>query len=336
MTSQMNDERPSRRWKKLMPFVVLGCTALAFGATLFKPSGADAPVVPVRVVNSYPHDPQSFCQGLVMHKGALLEGTGHYGKSRLRLVEAETGTLQADVPLAANEFGEGVTVWENTILQLTWKRGYLITYDAETLQRTGTVSLRKIDSSLRQGWGITHDGTNLIISDGSAILRIVDPKTYRLKRRLRVRDGRRLLDDLNELEFVNGEIFAQNLDVCLTDLLESLRAGTWRPGPYHRFTVRDLGLVRQHLVDSEYGQRLDSDGSPIPGTGRRRCRSYVNAYLCNGGVIMPRYGVREDGLARELFQDRFPGRRVVDVPIPSIAIGGGGIHCITQQEPRWP
>lgn len=64
------------------------------------------------------------------------------------------------------------------------------------------------------------------------------------------------------------------------------------------------------------------------------CRSYVNAYICNGGVIMPKYGVREDGLAREMFEDSLPGRRVVEVSIPSIAIGGGGIHCITQQQPK--
>ena len=194
-------------WRRIMPIVILLSAGAALGTMLF-PSDAGAPVQPVRVVNSYPHDARSFSQGLVMHKGGILEGTGHYGESRLRLLDVETGTPSVDIPLPANEFGEGVTVWQNTILQLTWKRGYIIQYDANTMARIGTIPLRRIDSSLRQGWGITHDGTNLIISDGSQILRFVDPTTFRLRKRIRVRDGRQYVPKLNELEFINGEIFA--------------------------------------------------------------------------------------------------------------------------------
>ncbi len=189
-----------------MPIALLLAAAAALGTSML--SSGIAPVHVVRLVNSYPHDPSSFSQGLVVYKGGILEGTGHYGESRLRLIDIESGRLSVDVPLPNDEFGEGVTVWQDTILQLTWKKGYIITYDAETMKRTGTIPLRRIDSSLRQGWGITHDGTNLIISDGSAILRFVDPKTFRLRKRLRVRDGRQTITKLNELEFVNGEIFA--------------------------------------------------------------------------------------------------------------------------------
>lgn len=196
-----------------MPLAVLLIAATAVGASMLAPAttpnpAPKAPIHAVRIINTFPHDPTSFSQGLVVHGGKLLEGTGHYNQSRLRLVNLQTGQPDVDIQLPGDVFGEGVTVWKNTIIQLTWKNGYLITYDATTFKRTGTISLRDIDPTLREGWGITHDGTNLIISDGSATLRIVDPQTFRAIRRLRVKDGYRSLSQLNELEFVNGQIFA--------------------------------------------------------------------------------------------------------------------------------
>lgn len=197
-------------WKRLMPVAVLVAAVLALGAMLFGPgeSSAAAPVRVVRLVKTFPHDPKSFCQGLVVHNGAILEGTGHYRESRLRLVALETGKPTVDAPLQDNEFGEGITVWGNTIVQLTWKVGYIIMWDATTMQRRGTYPLKKIDPGLREGWGITHDGKHLIISDGSSTLRFVEPSTMKLVKTLRVKDGRRYVSKLNELEFVNGEIFA--------------------------------------------------------------------------------------------------------------------------------
>lgn len=192
-----------------MPIAILLAACIAVGGTLLS-SGAPSttPVIDVQIVNAFPHDTTSFCQGLVVFNGALLEGTGQYEHSRLRLVDLESGRPSVDIALPDNVFGEGVTVWENTILQLTWKNGYLITYDAKTFQKNGYVELKKIDPSLYEGWGITHDGQHLIISDGSATLRYVDPKTFRLVKRVQVKDGRRSVSKLNELEFVNGEIFA--------------------------------------------------------------------------------------------------------------------------------
>ncbi len=195
-----------------MPLAVLLVAAVAAGATIMVPASAPAtpraPVKRVTVVKAYPHDATSFSQGLVVHDGKLLEGTGHYYKSRLRLVDLQTGKPSVDIKLPDDVFGEGVTVWKNTIIQLTWKNGYLITYDASTFERTGNVSVRDIDPTMREGWGITHDGTHLYISDGTSTLRIVDPATFRTVKRLRVKDGFRSLSQLNELEFVNGEIFA--------------------------------------------------------------------------------------------------------------------------------
>ncbi len=192
-----------------MPLAVLLIAVVAAGASWLAPaSSAGAPVEPVKVVHAYPHDKTSFCQGLVVHNGKILEGTGHYNQSRLRAVDLLTGKPDIDIALPGDVFGEGITVWENTIIQLTWKNGYLITYDGTTFERTGTVPMKQIDSTLREGWGITHNGTHLIISDGSSTLRLVDPQTFRVVKRLRVKDGFRSVSQINELEFVNGEIFA--------------------------------------------------------------------------------------------------------------------------------
>lgn len=208
--SEIQDMPPLPSWSRLVPLFVLVVAAVAAGAAMLSPgvSTAAAPVQTVRLVNTFPHDRSSFCQGLVVLNGAILEGTGQYKRSRLRLVDLPTGKPTVDVALPGNVFGEGVTVWKNKILQLTWKNGYLITYDSGTLQRTGSVQYRTIDRRLYEGWGITHNGTHLIISDGSSTLRFVDPETFRMVRRLRVKDGFRGVSKLNELEYVNGEILA--------------------------------------------------------------------------------------------------------------------------------
>ncbi len=171
-------------------------------------ASAGPPSQPVEVVKTYPHDATSFCQGLVVHNGLLVEGTGQYDRSRLRTVEIETGRPQIDVRMDSDVFGEGITVWKDRVIQLTWKNGYLLLYDAASLQRQAYVRYRDIDSSLKEGWGITHDGVHLIISDGSSVLRFVDPSTFKLVRKLNVKNGFRSLSQLNELEFVQGEIFA--------------------------------------------------------------------------------------------------------------------------------
>ena len=193
-----------------MPCGVL-IVAVAVGASLLfsEPSaGAAPPVIKATLIQSFPHDQTAFCQGLVVYDGHLLEGTGQYSHSRLRQVDIESGRSVVDQRLGSEVFGEGITVWKDTVLQLTWRNGYLITYDARTLQRTGTVRYSSIDPNLREGWGIAHDGHSLIISDGSSSLRFVNPETFKLERSLTVRSGARALSKLNELEFVNGQIFA--------------------------------------------------------------------------------------------------------------------------------
>lgn len=165
-------------------------------------TSAPAPVHAFKVVRSYPHDRQAFTQGLEFVDGALYESTGLNGRSGIRKVNLETGVVLQVQPLDAAYFGEGITVWKNRIVQLTWQSGLGFVYDRQTFQQQRTFRYTG------EGWGLTHDGTRLLMSDGTAALRFIDPETLRQVGSLTVKDGGRSVDKLNELEFVKGEIYA--------------------------------------------------------------------------------------------------------------------------------
>lgn len=160
------------------------------------------PVYTYRVVHTYPHDRSAFTQGLVFHDGYLYEGTGMEGRSVVRKVRLETGELVQEVRLDRQHFGEGIAIAGEKLIQLTWTSGVAFVYDRATLalQRTFRYS--------GEGWGLTSDDRHLIMSDGSATLRFWDPQTFHEVRRLEVRDQGRAISHLNELEFVDGEIWA--------------------------------------------------------------------------------------------------------------------------------
>jgi glutamine cyclotransferase len=156
----------------------------------------------VEVVAAYPHDENAFTQGLVVHAGRLLEGTGQYGSSTLRRVELETGRVERLVPLGNAYFGEGITVLDGRVYQLTWHNGIAFVYDAETF------ALERTLSYAGEGWGLTTDGSRLILSDGSAALRFLEPGTFAVAKQITVRDNGLPIERLNELEYVDGEIWA--------------------------------------------------------------------------------------------------------------------------------
>lgn len=166
------------------------------------PGDASIPVHTVTVIARFPHDSTAFTQGLVVEDGVLYEGTGHYGESTLRRVDLESGVVDKSMSLAANYFGEGITLLGEQIFQLTWQQGVCFLYDKQTLAPTGTLRYS------HEGWGLTNDGQHLYLSDGTSTIRVLDPKTLKAVRRIRVKQGRRLIDKINELEFVDGEIYA--------------------------------------------------------------------------------------------------------------------------------
>lgn len=156
----------------------------------------------IRVVNVYPHDPEAFTQGLVYHGGFFYEGTGLQGHSTIRKVELKTGKVQKSHHLANKYFGEGITICQNKLIQLTWRSHIGFIYDLQTFRLLGKFSYPT------EGWGITYDGKHLIMSDGTAALRFLDPRTYKIMKQIEVRDRGNILPNINELEYIKGEIYA--------------------------------------------------------------------------------------------------------------------------------
>jgi glutaminyl-peptide cyclotransferase len=166
------------------------------------PNGTNLPVFGYQIVRAYPHDPTAFTQGLQYVDGIFYEGTGLNGRSSIRKVKLETGEVieKRDVP--AQYFGEGITVWKSDLIELTWQSEIGFVYDKNTLQQ------RRSFPYVGEGWGLTHDSVNLIMSDGTDRLRFLDPATFVERRRIWVSDGGIPVRNLNELEFVKGEILA--------------------------------------------------------------------------------------------------------------------------------
>jgi glutamine cyclotransferase len=206
VNTQAASPAPKRRIPVVrLAFLLLVSAGLILGWTLAtratKPSNAP-PVDGYQIVNTYPHDPKAFSQGLVFADGFLYEGTGLYGASTVRQVELESGKVRKYVPLDSRFFGEGITIFADEIIQLTWQKGVAVVYDKQSFKPKGHFRYSG------EGWGITTDGKQLIMSDGSPTLRFLDPKTYRVVKQLTVRSGNVPVRDLNELEYVEGEIYA--------------------------------------------------------------------------------------------------------------------------------
>ena len=174
---------------------------------------ASAPVYGYHVVHVYPHDRNAFTQGLIYLDGFLYESTGLEGRSSLRKVKLETGEVLQKTDVPAQYFAEGLTDWKKSLVQLTWKSGVGFVYDLFTFKPQRTFAYGG------EGWGLTHDGTQLIQSDGSDSLRFINPETLREIGRTEVKDNGTLIDNLNELEYIKGEIYAniwqQDRIVCI-------------------------------------------------------------------------------------------------------------------------
>ena len=160
------------------------------------------------IVNTYPHDRTAFTEGLAFENGILYEGTGLYGNSSLRKIELNTGRILADHELDSEMFGEGITLCGDELIQITWKNHVGFVYDKDTLDL-----IREFSYST-EGWGITYDGTRLIMSDGSSTLHFLDAETFEEEGRVEVYDNGKPVSNLNELEHIRGQIYA---NVWLTD-----------------------------------------------------------------------------------------------------------------------
>lgn len=213
--------------------------------------------VPYVVTARSPHDPTAYTEGLVWGDGVLFESTGLNAHSEVRRVDLQTGRILASRALAANRFGEGLTLLKGRLYQLTWKAGVAYTYDAATLAPGDSFHYEG------EGWGLTTDGTNLIMSDGSDSLRVLSPATFHVERVVHVRYHDTPLQQVNELEYVHGEIFA---NVYRTNWVMRIDPATGVAREAIDFD--DLYPDRPVTADVMNGIALSPDGQQVLLTGK--------------------------------------------------------------------
>jgi len=216
--------------------------------------------VSYETVNSYPHDPTSFTQGLLWRDGGFYESTGMYGHSKLRRLEFPSGKVLKEVSLTDDLFGEGLALVDTRLVQLTWTTHRGFTYDIQSFKK-----LEEFHYDT-EGWGLTYDGANLILSDGSSDLFYLDPHSFKVIKKLPVTMNGRPITELNELEFIDGEIWS---NVWQTDLILRVDPATGRVASF--LNMKDLLAPsdRTGTEDVLNGIAYDADKKRIFVTGKR-------------------------------------------------------------------
>jgi len=212
-----------------------------------------------RVVKVYPHDPDAYTQGLFYKDGFLYEGTGQKGSSSIRKVELETGKVLQSINLEDKHFGEGITLFNNKIYQLTWTSQVGFSYDFSTFKQLGSFIYNT------QGWGLTNNDNELIMSDGSNVIHFMAPDNFAEIRRIEVFDDNDLVDSLNELEFINGDIYA---NVYTTDRMVIINPETGVVKGVIDFKGLLKDSDRTGHEDYLNGVAWDNDGKRLLVTGK--------------------------------------------------------------------
>jgi len=197
------------------------------------------------IVNTYPHDPAAFTEGLEYHEGILYESTGQYGQSDIRSVELKTGKVMLKMPMEARYFGEGLTLLSGKLYQLTYREGKGFIYDAATLKKTGSFNF-----DAPEGWGMTNNGACLIYDDGSNVLHYIDPATFKEIKKLSVTDEHGPVNDINELELIHGFFYANQWQ---TELILKIDTATGKV-----IGRADLSGIRQRLGIPALSGRKDA------------------------------------------------------------------------------
>jgi glutaminyl-peptide cyclotransferase len=235
------------------------CAASLAATAAGRPARTDT----YEIVHVYPHDPNAFTQGLVYLDGRLYESTGLNGRSSIRMVDLSTGRVLQEYALPMEYFGEGLTDCGSNLVQLTWKTGTGFVYDRFSF------ALRRTFHYEGEGWGLTHDATALILSDGSPILRFLDPESFRVIKRISVHDSQgHLINNLNELEYIHGEIY---VNVWQTDKIARIspRTGTVLgqidlAGLMDKRELPDSGAVLNGIAYDSKGDRIFVTGKLWP------------------------------------------------------------------------
>lgn len=232
-----------------------------------------APVHDVKVVATFPHDAGAFTQGLVVHRGEFYESTGLNGESSLRRVEIATGRVLQEVKVPEKYFAEGLALVGDELLQLTWQHRIGFVYDRQTFKQKRTFSYKT------EGWGIAYDGSSqLVMSDGSDTLSFLDPKTLAVTKTLKVRDAAAPVGNLNELEWIDGEIWA---NVWTTDRIARISPRTGQVASWVNLDSVWPRSQRTPPADVLNGIAYDKDTRRIYVTGKKWPRVYQIA-VSNG------------------------------------------------------
>ncbi len=226
---------------------------------------ADVPVYTYQIVRTYPHDPGAFTQGLIYLDGHLYESTGMVGQSTLRKVNLADGKVLKSAPIPPGHFGEGMVNWGNELISITWQSGLGFRWDRETFRKTGEFRYPG------EGWGITQNGRDLIMSDGTPELRFLDPKTFAERRRLRVTFKGRPVGNLNELEWVRGEIFA---NVWQTEMIVRIDPETGKVTGVVNLSGLQAQAGASGMDDVLNGIAYDPKGDRLFVTGKRWPKLY--------------------------------------------------------------
>ena len=242
---------------KSLVLFLFTCAAIT-AQTKTASKGPTAPIAQPQVVKAYPHDRGAFTQGLFFMEGQLWEGTGLEGRSSLRRVELETGKVLQKHDIGAQYFGEGLAPFGNQLFELTWKDGLMFVYDKTTF------ALQKVFRYTGEGWGLTTDGKQMIMSDGSSSLRFLDPKNMTKIATLNVTDGGREVSQLNELEYIKGEIWA---NVWQTNLIARIDPKTGHVKSWLNLTGI-LSPLESGGTDVLNGIAYDAKGDRIFVTGK--------------------------------------------------------------------
>ncbi|MEP6912654.1 MAG: glutaminyl-peptide cyclotransferase [bacterium] len=220
------------------------------------------PIYSYEIVHVWPHDPDAYTQGLVFHEGKLLESTGQVGRSSLRRVELETGKVLQKVDVPRPYFAEGMTLLKGKIYQLTWQDQLGFIYDAWTFDKLGTFNYEG------EGWGLANDGQSLILSDGSNRIRLIDPDNFQVRKTIAVFDGKTPVNEINELEYIKGEIYA---NIWHADRIARIDPQTGRivgwidlKGLLSGGEVRDEEAVLNGIASDETNGRLFVTGKLWP------------------------------------------------------------------------
>ena len=223
-------------------------------------AGAVPADIPYNIVHEYPHDPAAFTEGLEYNDGFLYESTGQYGHSDLRKTELTTGKVLASHKLDQRYFGEGITILNGKIYQLTYREGKCFVYDLKTLQLEKTFNVKS-----DEGWGMTNDGNHLIYDDGTSTIRFMDPATFTEVKRLKVTDEHGPVKMINEPELIHGSIYANQWK---TDYILKIDTATGRvTGRADLGTLRERGGIK--AFDNKRGNPESLNGIAYDVKGNR-------------------------------------------------------------------